>query len=89
MMEMFDKGIQLRMGQTHVRRRVDDLMPFLLDDADPAGTEDLASHYLPLAQAAHGCQVFQRKQEGCTKVVLQPGRTEPDVYPGARGARTG
>lgn len=86
MMEMFDKGIQLRMGQTHVRRWLDDLMPLVLDDADPAGTGDLASHYLPLEQAAHGYEVFQRKDEGCTKVVLQPGRTEPEIHPGARGA---
>jgi threonine dehydrogenase-like Zn-dependent dehydrogenase len=85
MLDMFDKGIQLRMGQCHVRRWVDEIMPWL-DDHDPLGTGDLASHYLPLDQAPHGYEVFQRKQEGCTKVLLQPGRTEAEVFPGGRGA---
>lgn len=88
MLKMFDKGIQLRMGQTHVRRWLDDLMPFVSDDADPLGTEDMASHLLPLEQAAHGYEIFQRKEEGCTKVVLQPGRKAPEVHPGGRGAAT-
>lgn len=87
MMEMFDKGVQLRMGQCHVRRWLDELMPHLLDDADPFGVEDMASHYLPLDEAPHGYEIFQKKHEGCTKVVLQPDRTQLEVYPGGRGAR--
>lgn len=74
MLEMFDKGIQLRMGQCHVRRWVDELMPLLLDDTDPLGTQDLATHLLPLAQAPHGYEIFQRKQDSCVKVLLEPGR---------------
>ncbi len=73
MMEMFDKGIQLRMGQCHVKRWIDDIMPLLLDDADPLGTEDLATHHLPLEQAPHGYEIFQQKRDGCIKVVLRPG----------------
>ncbi len=87
MMTMFDKGIQLRMGQCHVKRWVDEIMPHLLDDSDPLGTEDLASHYLPLADAPRGYEIFQKKKEGCTKVLLQPERIESEVYPGGRGAR--
>jgi threonine dehydrogenase-like Zn-dependent dehydrogenase len=86
MMDMFDKGIQLRMGQCHVRRWVDEIMPHLFDDADPLGTEDMASHYLPLDEAPRGYEIFQKKEDGCTKVVLQPERTQPEVYPGGRGA---
>ena len=82
MMEMFDKGIQIRMGQCHVRRWISEIMPYLEDDADPLGTADMASHYLPLEQAPEGYEKFQKKADGCTKVVLQPGRTEPEVYPG-------
>ena len=51
MMEMFDRGIQLRMGQAHVRRWSDDILPLLLDDADPLGCAEFATHHLPLAQA--------------------------------------
>ena len=71
MMEMFDRGIQLRMGQCHVRRWVDDIMP-LLTDADPLGVEDLRTHRLPLAEAPRGYEIFQKKEDGCIKVVLEP-----------------
>jgi threonine dehydrogenase-like Zn-dependent dehydrogenase len=72
MMEMFDRGITMRMGQCHVRRWIDDLMPLVLDDADPLGTLDLATHRLTLADAPLGYDIFQRKQDGCRKVVLHP-----------------
>lgn len=86
MMEMFDKGISMRLGQCHVKRWIDQIMPYLLEDADPLGTEDMASHYLPLDDARHGYEIFQHKREGCTKVILQPERTHAEVYPGGRGA---
>ena len=47
-------------------------MPLLLDDADPLGAGDLATHSLPLAQAAHGYEIFQKKQDNCVKVILAP-----------------
>jgi threonine dehydrogenase-like Zn-dependent dehydrogenase len=72
MMEMFDRGITLRMGQAHVRRWVDDLMPLVLDDADPLGTESLATHVLPLERAPEAYAMFQAKDDDCVKVVLQP-----------------
>ncbi len=72
MMEMFDRGVQLRMGQAHVKRWIDDIMPLLLDDADPLGAGDLATHVMPLAQAPHGYEIFQTKQDDCIKVILQP-----------------
>lgn len=86
MMEMFDKGISMRLGQCHVKRWIDEIMPYLLDDADPLGTEDMASHYLPLADAPRGYEIFQKKGEGCTKVILEPERTHAEVYPGGQGA---
>ena len=72
MMEMFDRGIQLRMGQCHVKRWIDDIMPLVLDPADPLGTEDLATHVLALEDAAHGYDIFQKKKDQCIKVVLTP-----------------
>ena len=74
-MEMFDRGIQLRMGQCHVKRWVDDILPLLLDDADPLGSEDLATHVLPLAEEPRGYDIFQRKEDVCIRVLLPPGRT--------------
>jgi threonine dehydrogenase-like Zn-dependent dehydrogenase len=72
MMQLFDKGIQLRMGQAHVKRWVDDIMPLLTEDGDPLGTDDLATHRLPLADAPRGYEIFQKKEDGAIKVVLKP-----------------
>ena len=71
MMQMFDKGIQLRMGQAHVKRWVDDIMPLLNED-DPLGVESFATHRLPLDQAPTAYENFQKKQDGTVKVLLQP-----------------
>ena len=38
MMTLFDKQIQIRMGQANVRRWVDDILPLLVDD-DPLGVD--------------------------------------------------
>ncbi len=72
LMEMFDRGIQLRMGQCHVKRWIDDIMLLVLDDADPLGTEELATHVLPLEHAPGAYEMFQKKSDGCIKVVLTP-----------------
>lgn len=72
MMDLFDKQIQLRMGQANVRRWVDDIMPLLECGDDPLGVEDLATHKLPLDQAPHAYEIFQKKQDGAIKILLQP-----------------
>ncbi|MDQ4040574.1 MAG: glutathione-dependent formaldehyde dehydrogenase [Actinomycetota bacterium] len=74
MMQLFDKGLQLRMGQAHVRRWVDDIVPLLLDDSDPLGVEDLTTHRLPLDEAPAAYEMFQKKEDGAIKVILEPGR---------------
>ncbi|GAA2828476.1 alcohol dehydrogenase catalytic domain-containing protein [Crossiella cryophila] len=68
---LFDKQIQLRMGQVNVHRWVADLLPLLGDD-DPLGTEGFATHRLPLAEAPHGYELFRTKQDGAVKVLLTP-----------------
>jgi threonine dehydrogenase-like Zn-dependent dehydrogenase len=72
MMEMFDRGVQLRMGQAHVKRWMDDLMPMVADGSDPLGAVGFATHHLPLDEAPHGYEIFRNKADGCIKVVLQP-----------------
>jgi threonine dehydrogenase-like Zn-dependent dehydrogenase len=71
MLTMFDKQIQLRMGQANVKRWVDDIMP-LLTDADPLGVDTFATHELSLDQAPHAYEIFQKKQDGAVKVILKP-----------------
>lgn len=72
LMEMFDRGIQLRMGQAHVKRWIDDLMPMVTDASDPLGVTGFATHHLSLEQAPHGYDIFRDEADGCIKVVLQP-----------------
>jgi threonine dehydrogenase-like Zn-dependent dehydrogenase len=71
MLTIFDKQIQLRMGQANVKRWVDDIMP-LLQNGDPLGVDDFASHRLPLDQAPEAYSKFQKKEDGFIKVLLQP-----------------
>lgn len=71
MLTLFDKQIQLRMGQANVRRWVDDLMP-LITDGDPLGTEQFHTHQVPLAEAPAAYEMFQKKQNGAVKVLLKP-----------------
>ncbi len=72
MMEMFDRGVQLRMGQAHVKRWIDDLLPMVGDGADPLGVTGFATHHLPLEEAPRGYEMFRDKTDGCIKVVLRP-----------------
>jgi threonine dehydrogenase-like Zn-dependent dehydrogenase len=72
MMDLFDKGVTLRMGQAHVKRWADDVLPLLSGDDDPLGVDDLVTHRLPLEQAPHAYEIFKKKEDGCIKVVLKP-----------------
>jgi S-(hydroxymethyl)glutathione dehydrogenase/alcohol dehydrogenase len=68
---LFDKQVQIRMGQANVLRWVPQIMPLLLD-GDPLGTDSFASHHVPLEEAPAAYEQFQKKEDGCFKVVLQP-----------------
>jgi threonine dehydrogenase-like Zn-dependent dehydrogenase len=72
MMQLFDKQLQIRMGQANVRRWTDEILPLLIDDSDPLGTADMATHHLPLSEGPAAYAMFQKKQDGCVKVVLRP-----------------
>jgi threonine dehydrogenase-like Zn-dependent dehydrogenase len=72
LMEMFDRGVQLRMGQAHVKRWIDDLLPMVTDSGDPLGVLTFATHHLPLEEAPAGYEMFRDKADGCIKVVLRP-----------------
>jgi len=72
MLTLFDKQIQLRMGQANVKHWVDDIMPLLTGDDDPLGVESFATHRLPLDDASHGYEIFQKKQDGAIKILLRP-----------------
>ncbi|KRV49963.1 molecular chaperone GroES [Wenjunlia vitaminophila] len=71
MLTMFDKQIQLRMGQANVHRWVPDLLPLLGDD-DPLGVEGFATHVMSLEDGPRAYQMFQAKEDGAVKILLRP-----------------
>ncbi len=71
LLTLFDKQVQIRMGQANVRRWSDDIVPYLTDE-DPLGVDDFATHRVPLSEAAHAYEMFQRKEEGAIKVLMKP-----------------
>ncbi|HEX8648441.1 MAG TPA: alcohol dehydrogenase catalytic domain-containing protein, partial [Thermoleophilaceae bacterium] len=73
MLTLFDKQVQLRMGQANVRAWTEQIMPLVTGDDDPLGTEDFATHHLPLDEAPDAYERFQKKEDGMVKVVLKPG----------------
>lgn len=51
---------------------VEDILPLLMGDGDPLGVEDLATHKMPLDEAPRAYEIFQKKQDGAIKILLQP-----------------
>jgi threonine dehydrogenase-like Zn-dependent dehydrogenase len=72
LIQMFDKQINMRMGQANVKRWIDDIMPLVSDDSDPLGVEDFATHHVPLDEAPHAYEIFQKKEDGAFKILLTP-----------------
>jgi threonine dehydrogenase-like Zn-dependent dehydrogenase len=72
LIQMFDKQINLRMGQANVKRWIDEILPLLGGDEDPLGVDEYATHRLPIDQAPRAYEIFQKKQDGAVKVLLQP-----------------
>lgn len=72
MMQLFDKQLQLRMGQANVRAWTDDILAVLNADEDRLGVEDFATHRLPLDEAPEAYRRFRDKQDGMVKVVFKP-----------------
>jgi threonine dehydrogenase-like Zn-dependent dehydrogenase len=72
MLTLFDKQIQLRMGQANVKRWAPDILPLVTDDADPLGVEGFATHHLSLEEAPQAYKDFQDKADGTFKILLHP-----------------
>lgn len=68
--QFFDKGITLRGGQAPAHKHIDKLLQYVVEGK--VKLDDVISHRLPLAEAAHGYDIFRNKKDNCTKVVLKP-----------------
>ena len=68
--QAFAKGLTLRMGQTHVHRYLKPLLGRIeRGEVDPSA---IITHPMSLDDAAHGYEIFQKKQDDCIKVVMKP-----------------
>jgi hypothetical protein len=72
MLTLFDKQIQLRMGQCNIKRWIPEIMP-LLTDGDPLGCDTFATHRVPLSEAPEMYRKFQEKADGVVKVTATHG----------------
>jgi threonine dehydrogenase-like Zn-dependent dehydrogenase len=67
---VFNKGVTIRMGQTHVQRYMQPLLQLVQDGKiDPSF---VITHRLPLSRAPQAYETFCNKEDGCIKVVLDP-----------------
>ncbi|HKX53335.1 MAG TPA: zinc-dependent alcohol dehydrogenase [Nitrosospira sp.] len=68
--DAFEKGLTFRMGQTHVQRFLPELLEHI--ESGKLQPDVIISHRMPLAEAATGYKIFEKKEEDCRKVVLTP-----------------
>lgn len=71
LLRMFDKQMQLRMGQANVWNWVPKILPLLVDE-DPLGVDDFATHHLPLDEGPKAYETFRNKADGMVKTLLRP-----------------
>jgi threonine dehydrogenase-like Zn-dependent dehydrogenase len=66
----FNKGLTLKMGQTHVQHYLSQLTEYIINgDIDPSF---VITHRVPLERAPEMYKTFHDKEDGCIKVVLRP-----------------
>ncbi len=68
--EAYDRNLTYRAGRAPARALMERLLPLLASRRLELGA--LISHRLPLAAGARGYELFDRRLEGCTKVLLLP-----------------
>jgi threonine dehydrogenase-like Zn-dependent dehydrogenase len=68
--EAYDKNLTYRAGRAPARRFIERLLPLVQSGRYDLGA--LISHRLPLADGPRGYDLFDRRLEGCTKVMLLP-----------------
>lgn len=68
--QMFDKGIALRMGQSHAHKYIDALMQLV--EQRKVDLRDIVTHRLPLSDGPRAYRMLCDKENECLKVVLKP-----------------
>jgi threonine dehydrogenase-like Zn-dependent dehydrogenase len=66
----FNKGLTLKMGQTHVHRYLKPLFEKIESgEIDPSF---VVTHVFSLEDAPYAYEIFKKKMDGCIKVVMKP-----------------
>jgi len=73
--DIFEKGVTVKTGQTHVQRHMPELLTCI--EEGKLKPEAIVTHRLSLEDAVHGYKVFDQKEEDCRKVVLTPATSAP------------
>lgn len=68
--QMFEKGITWRGGQVPVQKYIDELIQIVVDRK--VVLDDIITHKIPLSEAKHAYDIFNKREDGCVKVVLKP-----------------
>jgi threonine dehydrogenase-like Zn-dependent dehydrogenase len=68
--EAYDKNLTYRSGRCPARHYMERLLPLVRQGRYPLGS--VISHRLPLSDGPRAYELFDTKQDGCTKVVLTP-----------------
>jgi len=68
--QFFDKGIILKGGQAPAHKHIDKLLEYVVEGR--VKLDDIITHRLPLSEISHAYDIFDKKEDGCVKVVLDP-----------------
>ncbi len=68
--QFFDKGITLKGGQAPAHKHIDKLLEYVKQGK--VKLDDIITHRLPLSNISHAYDIFNKKEDGCVKVVLDP-----------------
>ncbi len=68
--QFFDKGIIMKGGQAPAHKHIDKLLEYVV--SGKVKLDDIITHRLPLSEIAHAYDIFNKKDDGCVKVVLDP-----------------
>lgn len=68
--DFFSRNITLKMGQCPAHAYVEPILKLIKENKFDA--RDIITHKLSLEQGTHAYEIFDKKEDGCIKVVLKP-----------------
>jgi threonine dehydrogenase-like Zn-dependent dehydrogenase len=68
--QIFDKGLRIQAGQSPVHAVIDELLDYVKQGK--VVLDDIITHKLSIDDVAKGYEIFDKKEDNCVKVVLDP-----------------